>query len=84
MWLPLAAAYVLGGAIGILAVFVPSGLGVREAVVFAFAVQMFTPAQAVLLSLLARLLSTVADAVVAVIYLVLRRPATPSAAGAVL
>lgn len=71
-WLPLAAAYVLAGAIGILAVFVPSGLGVREAVVFLFALQYMTPAQAVLLSLLARLLSTIADAVVAVFYLGLR------------
>ncbi len=72
MWLPLAAAYVLAGAIGILAVFVPSGLGVREAVIFTFAVQLVSPAQAVLLALLSRLLSTIADAVVALIYLVLR------------
>ncbi|MBH0130882.1 lysylphosphatidylglycerol synthase domain-containing protein [Salinibacterium sp. NK8237] len=67
-WLPLAATYVLAGAIGILAVFVPSGLGVREAVIFVFALQYMTPAQAVILSLLARLLSTVADAVVALFY----------------
>ncbi|WP_341953815.1 lysylphosphatidylglycerol synthase domain-containing protein [Salinibacterium sp. TMP30] len=71
-WLPLGAAYVLAGAIGILAVFVPSGLGVREAVVFAFALQYVTPAQAVILALLARLLSTVADALVALFYLLLR------------
>ncbi|MBH0009723.1 lysylphosphatidylglycerol synthase domain-containing protein [Salinibacterium sp. SWN1162] len=70
-WLPLAATYVLAGAIGILAVFVPSGLGVREAVIFVFALQYMTPAQAVILSLLARLLSTVADAVVALLYGVL-------------
>jgi len=75
MWLPLAAIYVLAGAIGILAVFVPSGLGVREAVIFTFAVQLVSPAEAVLLALLSRLLSTLADAVVAVIYLVLRVPA---------
>jgi hypothetical protein len=71
-WLPLGAAYVLAGAIGILAVFVPSGLGVREAVIFAFALQYMSPAQAVLLSLLSRLLSTIADAVVALIYAGLR------------
>lgn len=71
-WLPLAATYVLAGALGILAVFVPSGLGVREAVVFIFALQFVTPAQAVLLSLLSRLLSTAADLVVALIYAGLR------------
>ncbi|EAR24698.1 hypothetical protein A20C1_11486 [marine actinobacterium PHSC20C1] len=70
-WLPLAATYVLAGAIGILAVFVPSGLGVREAVIFLFALQYMTPAQAVILALLARLLSTVADALVALFYGVL-------------
>jgi len=71
-WLPLGAAYVLAGAIGILAVFVPSGLGVREAVIFLFALQYMTPAQAVILSLLSRLLSTIADGVVAVFYAGLR------------
>lgn len=84
-WLSLGAAYVLAGAIGILAVFVPSGLGVREAVIFLFAQQYMTPAQAVLLSLLARLLSTIADAVVAVLYaglrMSLRRSPPPSVTG---
>jgi hypothetical protein len=70
-WLPLGATYVLAGAIGILAVFVPSGLGVREAVIFLFALQYMTPAQAVILALLSRLLSTVADALVALFYGVL-------------
>ncbi|MBH0024989.1 lysylphosphatidylglycerol synthase domain-containing protein [Salinibacterium sp. SWN248] len=67
-WLPLGATYVLAGAIGILAVFVPSGLGVREAVIFLFALQYMTPAQAVILALLSRLLSTIADAFVALFY----------------
>lgn len=67
-WLPLAAAYVLAGGIGILAVFVPSGLGVREAVVTLFASAYMPLPQAVVLALVARLLSTVADGVVAVIY----------------
>jgi hypothetical protein len=70
-WLPLGATYVLAGAIGILALFVPSGLGVREAVIFLFALQYMTPAQAVILALLSRLLSTVADALVALFYGVL-------------
>lgn len=71
-WIPLGATYVLAGAIGILAIFVPSGLGVREAVIFVFAMQYMTPAQAVIVSLLSRLLSTVADAVIAIMYMVLR------------
>lgn len=84
-WLPLGATYVLAGAVGILAVFVPSGLGVREAIIFLFALQYMTPAQAVIASLLARLLSTIADAIVAVFYAVLRvslrRTGAPSVSG---
>ena len=71
-WAPLAAAYMLAGAAGILAIFVPSGLGVREAVIVLFASQYMTVAQAIIIALLARLLSTIADAVVALIYAVLR------------
>lgn len=67
-WLPLAAGYVLAGAIGILAVFVPSGLGVREAVVVLVAAQYMPTAQAVVLALLSRLFATAADLVVAGIY----------------
>lgn len=73
LWLPFAAAYVLAGAIGILAFFVPSGLGVREAVIVLILSQYIPVAEAIVLSLLARLLSTAADAVVAVIYVTLRR-----------
>ncbi|WP_166879346.1 lysylphosphatidylglycerol synthase domain-containing protein [Salinibacterium sp. ZJ450] len=68
LWLPLAAAYTLGGAVGILAVFVPSGLGVREAVVVAIAASYMPLAQAIVIALLARLYSTVADALVALAY----------------
>lgn len=72
-WLAFGAAYVLAGAIGILAVFVPSGLGVREAVIFACLIAAgVAPAEAVVVSLLARLLSTIADVVVAACYAVLR------------
>lgn len=60
-WLPLGAAYVLGGAIGILAVFVPSGLGVRESVTVVFAAEYLDGPDAVLAALLARLLTVVAD-----------------------
>lgn len=73
MWLYVGAAYVLAGAVGILAVFVPSGLGVREAVVFACLVGAgFDPAQSVIVSIVARLLTTAADGIVALLYLASR------------
>lgn len=72
-WLPFAAAYVLAGAIGILAVFVPSGLGVREAVIVVILSQYIPTPEAIIISLLARLLSTLADAVIALIYIGVRR-----------
>lgn len=72
-WLPFAAAYVLAGAIGILAVFVPSGLGVREAVIVAILSAYIPVPQAIVLSLIARLLATIGDAGVALVYVLLRR-----------
>ncbi|MGL4257887.1 MAG: hypothetical protein ACRCSL_16255, partial [Microbacterium sp.] len=72
-WLPFAAAYVLAGAIGILAFFVPSGLGVREAIIVLILSQYIPVAEAVVISLLARLLSTVGDGVIALIYVGIRR-----------
>ena len=72
-WLPFGAAYVLAGAIGILAFFVPSGLGVREAVIVLVLSQYMPTAEAIVISLLARLFSTIGDGVVALIYVGLRR-----------
>jgi glycosyltransferase 2 family protein len=72
-WLPFAAAYVLAGAIGILAVFVPSGLGVREAVIVLILGQYMPTTEAIIIALLARLLSTLADALIALFYAALRR-----------
>lgn len=60
-WLPLGAAYVFGGAIGILAIFVPSGLGVRESVTVLFAKEFMPTSQAIIAALVARLLSVVGD-----------------------
>lgn len=68
-WLPFAAAYVLAGAIGILAVFVPSGLGVREAVIVLILSQYISAPEAIIISLLARVFSTLGDVVIALIYL---------------
>ncbi len=72
-WLPFAAAYVLAGAVGILAFFVPSGLGVREAIIVLVLSQYMPVAEAIIISLLARLLSTIGDAVIALIYVGVRR-----------
>lgn len=71
-YVPLAAGYVLAGAIGILAVFVPSGLGVREGVIVLVAANYMPVEQAIVLSLVTRLFSTAADVVVAGIYALLK------------
>jgi hypothetical protein len=67
-WLPLIAAYALAGAVGILAVFVPSGLGVRESVFVLFATPYLGLEQAIIVSLAARVLATVADLLIAGAY----------------
>ncbi len=72
-WLPFAAAYALAGAIGILAILVPSGLGVREAVIVLILSQYVPAPEAIVISLLARLLATIGDAIVALVHLIVRR-----------
>lgn len=76
-WAPLAAAYMLAGAAGLLAIFVPSGLGVREAVIVVFAAPFIGLTEAIIASIIARLLSTLGDALVALVYVVARTPVTP-------
>ncbi len=68
MILSLAAIYIFAGIVGLYAFFVPSGLGVREAVIVAFASVYFTTEEAIVLSLLARLYATAADGLVALVY----------------
>ena len=72
-WLPFGATYALAGAVGILAILVPSGLGVREAVIVLVLSQYIPAPEAIVISLLSRLLATIGDAVVAAIYLIVRR-----------
>lgn len=72
-WLPFGAAYVLGAAIGILAIFVPSGLGVREAVIVLILSQYIPATEAIIISLLSRLLFTFGDLAIAGIYFATRR-----------
>ncbi|ROR72115.1 lysylphosphatidylglycerol synthase domain-containing protein [Bogoriella caseilytica] len=71
-WLPLACAYVIAGGVGLLALFVPSGIGVREAVIVLLAAPFLPAEQAIILALAARLYATLGDVVVAAIYGILR------------
>lgn len=66
-WLPLGAIYVVAGAIGILAFFVPSGLGVREGVIVALAAPIIGVSSAIAAAAIARLIATAADLLVATI-----------------
>lgn len=71
MYVPLAAIYVLAGIVGILAIFVPSGIGVREAVIVLLASAYFSIEEAIVLSIIARFYATVADLGVLGVYLYL-------------
>lgn len=65
----LAAAYTIAGAIGVLWVFVPSGLGVREATFVAILAAIgFNVVDAIAISVFARLASTISDLLVAGVY----------------
>ncbi len=66
--LPLAAAYIIAGAAGMLAIFVPSGLGVRESVFVLLATPFIPAEQAIVLSLAARFYASLADGVVLAVY----------------
>ena len=68
-----AAAYVLSMAIGVLAIFAPSGIGVREAVIVLILGQFIPVTQAIVIAVLARLISTASDALVAFLYAGIRR-----------
>lgn len=65
----IAAAYTIAGAIGVLWVFVPSGLGVREATFVAILAGIgFNVVDAIAIAVFARLSSTVSDLLVATFY----------------
>lgn len=67
-YLGLMATYILAGIIGILALFVPSGIGVREGIIILFASAYFSVETATLVALLARFYATIADVILAGIY----------------
>jgi len=80
-WIPLASAYILAGVAGLLAIFVPSGIGVREAVIVLFASLYLPLPVAIVTALVARLISTVSDVLVAGLWAATRH-ALPRAAAA--
>lgn len=69
--IPLAAIYILAAIVGLLAIFVPSGLGVREAVIVLLASAYMSPAEAVVVSIAARFYATLADVGLVVVYALL-------------
>lgn len=73
MYLGLGSAYILAGIVGVLAIFVPSGLGVREAVIVLLLSQYFGTEQAIVISLVARFYATIADIGVFGVYLLLNK-----------
>jgi uncharacterized membrane protein YbhN (UPF0104 family) len=60
-YLPLGASYILASVVGMLAILVPGGIGVREGVLTLFLSQYYAPELAVMLSLITRLVVTVGD-----------------------
>lgn len=73
MYVGMAAVYILAGILGLLAIFVPGGIGVREAVIVLFLSVYFPVEQAVVLAIVSRLYATVADLGVGLVYLVLNK-----------
>lgn len=73
MYLPLASTFVFASMIGLLALFVPSGIGVREAVIVVL-LSVYVPVElAMVVALVARFFATMADLGVAGVYLVLNK-----------
>ena len=73
MYPGLGAAYVLAGIIGILALFVPSGIGVREGVIILLG-SIYLPLEVItLIALLTRFYATIADLLLGIIYYFLTR-----------
>lgn len=73
MYLGLGATFILASVVGLLAVFVPGGIGVREAVIVLFASMYMPVEQAIVLSLLARVYAIFADVGVAIVYIIFNK-----------
>ena len=75
----LVAAYALAGILGIVAFFVPSGIGVREAVIVIILSRMMPAEVALVVAINARIYATISDAVLGAGYLIGReRKASPA------
>lgn len=75
----LAAAYALAGILGIIAFFVPSGIGVREAVIVIILSRMMPAEVALMIAINARIYATISDGLLGVGYLIGReRKADPT------
>ena len=73
MYVPVASIFIFAGIIGMLALFVPSGIGVREGIIVLL-MSVYIPAdQAIVLALVARFFTTIADLGVLVLYLLLNK-----------
>ena len=61
-------AYIFASAVGLVAIFVPSGLGVREAVIVFFMAPLIGIEESIILAILARFVSTAADLGILALY----------------
>lgn len=73
MYIPFASMFIFASIIGMLALFVPSGLGVREGIIVLFASIYIPTEQAIVLALVARFFTTMADIGVFALYLLLNK-----------
>lgn len=71
-YIPIAASYIVAAAIGMLALFVPSGIGVRESVFVLLVGNTIPTEQAILIAIIARFYSTIADIGLAGLYLLIK------------
>jgi uncharacterized membrane protein YbhN (UPF0104 family) len=70
----LGASYIVAATIGMLALFVPSGIGVRESVFVLLVSTVIPPEKAILIAVVARFYSTLADIGLAGLYLLIKSP----------
>lgn len=73
MYVPMASIFIFASIIGMLALFVPSGLGVREGIIVLLVSVYIPTEQALILALVARFFTTVADLGVLALYLLLNK-----------
>lgn len=72
-YLLFASTYIFAGIIGLLAIFVPSGIGVREAIIVIFLGGILGTTPAIVLSIYTRFFATIADVFLAIIYLTINK-----------